>query len=57
MRWRTALINWPARITEVASVWYRLYLIALLWMAAIIPLGTVIIALTLWFGFGVRWGW
>ena len=55
--WRRVLIDWPAHITEVGFVWYRLYLLALLWLAATAPLATLLTALTLWYGFGVRWGW
>ena len=57
MRWRTFLIDWPARITEVGFVWYRLYLLVLLWAVATVPLATVLMALMLWYGFGIRWGW
>ena len=55
--WRRVLIDVPARIVEVGYVWYRLYVLALLWAAATIPLLTVGAALLLWYGFGIRWGW
>ena len=45
------LIDWPARITEVGLVWYRLYLLALLWAVATVPLATILMALMLWYGF------
>lgn len=50
-------IELPARITEVLAVWYRLYFLVVLSVAAVIlPLMTLVI-LILWFGFGIRWGW
>ena len=57
MRLRTLLVDWPARITEVGFIWYRLYLMVVLWMAATVPLTTVFAGLVLWYGFGIRWGW
>ena len=51
------LVDVPARITEAGYVWYRLYFLFLLWIAALtVPL-TVLTMLVLWFGFGIRWGW
>ncbi len=57
MRWRYWLIEWPAYLTEVGYAWYRFYLMVLLWLAATLPLATVLVAMGLWFGFGIRWGW
>lgn len=51
------LIDLPAQITEVASVWFRLYFLAILWVAALSLPVTVLSTLVLWFGFGIRWGW
>jgi hypothetical protein len=57
MAWRRYLIEIPARITEVASVWYRLYWIVVMCLAALIGPALVIAVLVLYFGFGIRWGW
>lgn len=57
MPWRTVLIDGPARITEIALTWYRLYVMVLLWMAALTAPTMAAATLILWFGFGVRWGW
>ena len=57
LMWRRVLIDWPARVVEVGFIWYRLYLLVLLWAAGTIPLVTVSIVLLLWYGFGIRWGW
>ena len=57
MVWRTLLIDGPARITDVAFTWYRLYLVVLLWLAALTAPTMALAALTLWYGFGIRWGW
>lgn len=56
-QWRYWLIDLPARVTEVASVWYRLYFVVMLVIAGPILLLTVLTTLVLWFGFGIRWGW
>lgn len=57
MLWRYWLLELPARIAEVAAVWYRVYFTIVICVAAIIlPLMTLVI-LILWFGFGIRWGW
>jgi hypothetical protein len=55
--WRYWLIDLPARATEVGYVWYRVYFLALLWLAALTVPGMVLTILVLWFGFGIRWGW
>lgn len=57
MSWRYWLIDAPAKITEVASVWYRLYFMVLLWIAALTVPALLLTTLVLWFGFGIRWGW
>jgi hypothetical protein len=54
---RRYLIDLPAHVTEVGFVWYRLYLMVVLWVAATVPPLMLITALVLWFGFGIRWGW
>jgi len=55
--WRTLLIDGPARITEIAFTWYRLYLVVMLCAVAFTPPIAVLAILVLWFGFGIRWGW
>lgn len=57
MRWRYWLIDVPAHITEVGLVWYRLYWLVVLSIAALVLPVTVVTILVLWFGFGIRWGW
>jgi hypothetical protein len=51
------LIELPSRITEVAYVWYRLYFVFLLLLAALTVPALLLAMVVLWFGFGVRWGW
>jgi hypothetical protein len=51
------LIELPSRITEVACVWYRLYFVFLLLLAALTVPALLLAMVVLWFGFGVRWGW
>lgn len=53
-RW---LIELPARATEIGFAWYRLYLIAILFVAGPLLMLTVVILLALWFLLGIRWGW
>jgi hypothetical protein len=57
VRWRHWLIDVPARITDVLLVWYRLYMVVVLSIAAILLPVSVMAMLVLWFGFGIRWGW
>jgi hypothetical protein len=49
-RW---LIDVPALIV---GVWYRMYVVFIA-LTSIVTVGVVFIVLTLWFGFGIRWGW
>ena len=51
------LVELPAYITEVAAAWYRLYFIVVLLVAGPGLLLMASIAVGLWFGFGIRWGW
>lgn len=55
--WRKWIIDAPAHITEVAAIWYRLYLIVTLVVIALTLPALVLTALAFWFGFGIRWGW
>lgn len=57
MIWRYWLIDLPARITEVAQAWYRLYFTVVLLIAGPGLLLMVLTTLVLWFAFGIRWGW
>jgi hypothetical protein len=56
-QWRYWLVDLPARATEVGYVWYRLYLLILFAIAAIIGPAVVLTSLVQWFVFGIRWGW
>jgi hypothetical protein len=55
--WRYWLIDLPARTTEVAQTWYRLYFTVVLLLAGPGLLLMVLTAVVLWYGFGIRWGW
>ena len=57
MSWRTVLIDGPTAVAEVAAAWYRLYVIALLWVVVLTAPTMALATLVLWFVFGVRWGW
>lgn len=57
MPWRTWLIDWPARFTDVGFALYRLYLLIVLMLAGPVLLLTVLASVALWYGFGIRWGW
>lgn len=52
-RW---LIDLPARATEIGFAWYRLYLMALLFVAGPILMLTALGTLVLW-SIGIRVGW
>jgi hypothetical protein len=54
---RRLFLDWPAKLTEVLLVWYRLYFALLLVLAAATLPAMVLAMLVLWFGFGIRWGW
>ena len=55
--WRYWLMDLPARITEISLVWYRVWFMLTLWIAALAGVVTVSMVLVLWFGFSIRWGW
>jgi hypothetical protein len=55
--WRYWLIDLPARATEAGYVWYRLYYLVILWLAALTAPALALTTAILWFGFGIRWGW
>lgn len=57
MRWRTFLVDWPARVTEVLSTWVRLYFVIVFGVIAVVAPLMVLTTLVLWFAFGIRWGW
>ena len=56
VNWRYWLIDLPARLTEVGYTWYRLYLTALLIVAAVVVPFMAVTTLVL-AAFGIRWGW
>ena len=51
------LVELPATITEVGLVWFRLYFLVLIVIAALTVPVVSLTMLVLWFGFGIRWGW
>jgi hypothetical protein len=55
--WRLLLIEIPANMTEVAMVWYRVYLTVILFIGGPILTLSVLVMLLLPFVFGIRWGW
>lgn len=57
MRWRYWFVELPAHLTDVALVWYRLYMTVILLIAGPGLMLCVVTMLVLWFGFGIRWGW
>ena len=60
MSWRYWLIDLPSHATDIGLAWYRLLFFALLVCAAaasVTGLLGVVLAVVLWFGFGIRWGW
>jgi hypothetical protein len=56
-RLRYWLIDVPSQITECCYVWYRLYFLLLLLLAAVTVPALVLGMLVLWYGFGIRWSW
>lgn len=57
VNWRRWFVDIPAQVTEVGMVWYRAYLMVVLVIGAFVVPVVGLIALVLWFGFGIRWGW
>lgn len=56
MRWRYWLTEAPEHVTKIALMWYRLYFVVVVIVAAVIPTALALIAFGL-FLVGIRWGW